>query len=119
MTKKSQTLKSTEKIPYGDFAKVEMKIGKIVEINDHPNADKLYILTVDLGENKTRTIVAGLRNKYSKEQLIDKKAIFVTNLQPATLRGIESDGMILAAVSEDETAIISPDKKVEEGTRIR
>ena len=118
---KTQPESISANISFKDFSKVELKVGKITDVKDHPNADKLLVLTVDLNEGKNRTIVAGLKNHYKKEDLKGKKAVFVTNLAPATLRGIESDGMILAAVSNDETKIIiiQPEKDIKEGTKIR
>ncbi len=112
---------SNNKIPYNDFAKLDLRVGKILSVSDHPNADKLLVLTVDLGEDKQRTIVAGLKKYYTKEQLKNKKAIFIANLEPVKLRGIESNGMILAAVSEDESQILflQPEKDIEKGSRIR
>ena len=109
-----------EKIDFGAFQKVEMRVGEIKGVEDHPNADKLFVMKVDLGEESERTIVAGLRNYYSKEDLQGKKAIFVVNLAPAMLRGVESNGMVLAAVSEDhkEVKISTVDGDVKPGTRI-
>lgn len=109
------------KIAYDDFSKVELKVGLIKDVKPHPNADKLYILTVDLGEEKTRTIVAGLKNHYQPEHLKGKKAIFVANLAPVTLRGIESDGMILAAVNDDDShvVILQPEQDLPQGSKIR
>ena len=109
------------KIPYSDFAKLDLRVGLIKKAEPHPNASKLLVLTVDLGEEKERTIVAGLKNHYSIEDLEGKKAIFVANLEPAMLRGIESNGMILAAVSEDESQIIflTPEKDIPQGSKIR
>lgn len=120
-TKEILKTEDSDKISFKDFSKVELKVGKIIDVKDHPDADKLIILTVDLNEGKKRTIVAGLKNHYKKEDLKGKKAVFVTNLAPATLRGIESDGMILAAVSDDESKIIiiQPEKDIKEGTKIR
>ena len=111
----------TEKISINEFQKLALKVGKILEVKDHPKADKLYILKVDLSEEKPRTIVAGLKNHYKKEELINKKAIFISNLEPATIRGIESNGMILAACTEDNSniSILIPEKEIEEGTKIR
>jgi methionyl-tRNA synthetase len=110
-----------EKINYLDFAKLDLRVGKIVSVEDHPNADKLYVLTVDLGEEEKRTIVAGLKKTYSKDDLVGKKAIFVANLAPAKLRGVESNGMILAAANPDESKIfiLSPEKDIEEGSKVR
>ncbi len=109
-----------EKIPYSDFEKVKLKVGKIIKAEPHPNADKLFVLTVNFGEEE-RTIVAGLRKHYSSEELEGKKAIFVVNLEPVKLRGIESNGMILAAVSEDESQVVflQPEKDIPEGSKIR
>jgi len=110
-----------EKIPYDDFTKLDLRVGQIAKVEDHPNADKLYVLIVDLGEDKDRLIVAGLKPHYKPEELEGKKAIFITNLEPAKIRGIESQGMILAAASpNDETVcILQPEKDVEIGSKIR
>ena len=109
-----------DKIPYKDFEKVELRVGKILKVEDHLKADKLLLLTVDFSD-ETRTIVAGLKKHYKKSDLEGKKAIFVTNLEPANLRGIESQGMILAAVSDDESEIVflQPEKDIKEGSKIR
>lgn len=96
---------SEEKIQFSDFAKVQLKVGKILKVEDHPNADKLYVLTVDLGEEEPRTICAGIKAFYSPNDLLNKKAIFVANLAPRPLRGVESNGMILAASNEDKSQV--------------
>ncbi len=108
------------KIPYSDFEKLDLRVGKIIEVQDHPKADKLYILTVDFGEPGPRTIVAGLRTKYTQEQLKGKEAVFVSNLEPVTLRGIQSEGMILAASTEDKSEVffIKPEKEIQPGSKI-
>ncbi|MBS3090018.1 methionine--tRNA ligase [Candidatus Pacearchaeota archaeon] len=112
--------KQENKIPYEDFVKLDLRVGKIIKVEDHPQADKLYVLTVDLGEEKPRTIIAGLRLKYKKEDLNGKLGIFVANLEPAKLRGIESDGMILAAGDNyDSIVILKPEKEVKPGSKIR
>ncbi len=79
-----------------DFLTLNLKVGEIMSAEDHPNADKLYVLKVDLG-NEERQLVAGLRKYFSKEELLGKHIVVVSNLQPAKLRGIESQGMLLAA----------------------
>ena len=108
------------KIPYSDFAKLDLRVGKILFVEDHPKADKLYVLTVDLGEPPNRTIVAGLKPFYTKEELKNKQAIFVANLEPVILRGIESNGMILAASTENKSEIvfIKPEKEIQPGSKI-
>lgn len=93
-----------DKIPFSDFAKLDLRVGEIKKAEEHPNADKLFVLKVDFNEEE-RTIVAGLRGYYDKEELEGKKAIFITNLEPTNLRGVESNGMILAAVSGDRKNI--------------
>lgn len=95
----------SDKISYDDFAKLDLRVGKIKFVEDHPNADKLFVMKVDLGEGEDRTIVAGLKKYYSKDDLLGKKAIFVANLEPVKLRGVESNGMILAASNNDKSVV--------------
>ncbi|MEM7819524.1 MAG: methionine--tRNA ligase [Candidatus Aenigmatarchaeota archaeon] len=92
----------------------DMCIGTIIDVYDHPNADKLYILDVELGREKRR-LVAGLKNVYKKHELLGKQIIVVTNLEPRTIRGIESKGMLLAA---EDGIILSPRENVENGKHI-
>ncbi len=87
--------------PFDAFRRLDLRVGKVLTVEDHPNADKLYKLTVDLGEGTPRTICAGLKAYYTKEQMLGRKAIVVSNLAPRPLRGIESCGMLLAADDED------------------
>ncbi len=108
----------TEKIPIEEFQKLDIRVGKIIEVEEHPNASKLYVLKVDLGE-EVRTIVAGLRPYYSKEELKGKKGIFIANLKPAVIRGIESNGMILAAGIDEKVVFLSPEKDIEQGAKIK
>ena len=79
-----------------DFKKLDIRIGKIVEVIDHPKADRLYVLRVDLGDH-TRTLIAGIKPWYKKEELIGKNIVVLTNLEPKNIRGVKSEGMILAA----------------------
>lgn len=110
----------TDKIPYTDFSKLDLRVGQIVKAEDHPNADKLLVLIVDLNEDEDRVIVAGLKGHYEKEELEGKKAIFVTNLEPSKIRGIESNGMILAASDkEGRVIILSPEKDIEIGSKVK
>jgi len=87
-------------------------------VTDVEHADKLYKLTVDLGEEK-RTLIAGLKSIYTKEELEGRNIVVITNLQPATIRGIKSEGMLLAADSGEVISILSPDKDVAPGTEVR
>ena len=83
---------------------LDLRIGEIVEITDHPNAEKLYVMKVDFG-NESRQLVAGLKTYYTKEEMQNRKIVVVMNLKPAKLRGIESRGMLLAA--EDKSGVVS------------
>jgi len=105
-------------INYEDFSKLELRVGKILEANDHPNADRLYVLKVDLGVT-TIQLVAGIKNYYTKEELIGKSVVIVANLEPKMLRGVESNGMLLAAHSEDKIVILTTDKEVLPGSFIK
>jgi len=100
------------------FSKLDLRAAKIIDVQDHPDADKLYVLQVDLGPLGKRTIVAGMKPFYPKEEILGKTIVLVTNLKPTTIRGIESKGMVLAA--EDTTgavALLHP-KKSQPGAEI-
>ena len=101
-----------------DFRKLEFKVAVIKEVNDHPNADRLYVITIDLGD-KTKQIVAGIKSSYLKETLIGRQVIVVDNLEPAILRGIESQAMILAASDEGGIAIVSPQREMKLGAIVK
>lgn len=101
-----------------DFKKLEIKIGKILEVKDHPNADKLYVVTVDLGDSK-RQLVAGVKGSYAKESLVGKQIVVLTNIEPAVLRGVESQGMLLAASDESGISILTTDKPVKLGSIVK
>ena len=103
---------------YEEFRKIELKIAKIKEVVEHPNADKLYVITIEMGD-KTKQIVAGIRNFYTKEALIGRQVVVVDNLDPAVIRGVESQGMLLAASDEKGMAIIGPDKEMGLGSVVK
>lgn len=102
-----------------DFMKIELKIAQIKEANDHPNADKLLVLLLDLGESRTKQVVAGIKGSYAKESLLGKYVVVVDNLEPALLRGIESQGMILAGSDESGITIISPERPLKLGSIVK
>ncbi|MBU2634650.1 MAG: hypothetical protein KJ674_05425 [Nanoarchaeota archaeon] len=102
-------------VSYEDFQKLEIKVGKVLDVEDHPNADKLYLIKVDTGEE--RRLVAGIRNDYSKEDLIGKKIIVLCNLEQMKIRGVLSEGMLLAA-QDDKVSLLTVDKDVKEGSKI-
>jgi len=101
-----------------DFAKVELKIGKVLEAQRVEKSNKLIVLKVDTGEE--RQIVAGIGKAYTPEELIGKTIVVVTNLEPANLMGVESHGMLLAA-SDDEgnLSVIAPQKEIKAGARVK
>jgi len=108
-----------EIIKFSDWEKLDLRTGKIIEVKDIENTDKLYKLLLDLGKEK-RTLVAGLKPYYKKEELQGKRCIVFTNLEPRKIRGIESQGMILAASSEDKNKVrlLQPDEEIKEGSRV-
>ena len=109
----------TPTISFDDFMKVNMRVAKIIEARDHPKADKLLVLTADLG-GEQRQLVAGIKGHYTPEQLVGTNIIVVTNLAPRKMRGEMSEGMLLAAVSDDESQIVllTVDRDIAPGTRV-
>jgi len=89
-----------EEVSIDDFKKIELRVAKVVSVDAIPGADKLYKLTLDLGYER-RVIVSGIKEYYSPQDLIGKKIIVICNLKPAKLRGVVSNGMLLAAESPD------------------
>ncbi|MDP2735922.1 MAG: tRNA-binding protein [bacterium] len=103
-----------------DFKKTELKVGRILEVEEIEGLDKLYKLTVDLREEKPRTILAGVKEFLKKEELQGKNIVVVSNLEPKEVRGVLSEGMLLAAEDpEGRPTIISPTGEVPPGTPIR
>ncbi len=123
LEEKTEQKKETEKsednlISINDFAKVQLKIGKVLEVEPVAKSNKLLRIQVDTGEK--RQIVAGIAKAYTPEELTGKKVVVVTNLKPAKLMGVESNGMLLAATdSEGVLSILTPEKDVEQGALIR
>ena len=111
---------TTEIITYDDFAKLQLKTGKVLECVKAENAEKLYILQVDLGEGKPRQIVSSLVDYYTAESLVGKEIIVLANLKPAKMRGHISEGMLLCAESEDSSicVLLKPETPVAAGTSI-
>ena len=92
-------------ITFDDFTKVKLRVGKVIEASEHPNADKLLVLKVDLGDEQ-RQICAGIKGFYAPDQLVGKNLILVANLAPRMMRGVESNGMLLAASNADRSKVI-------------
>lgn len=98
-----------------DVKKLDLRVGTITNVAEHPNADKLYLFTVNLGTEE-RTLVAGLKHYYNPDQLLGKQVVVVANLEPVVLRGVKSEGMLLAAQSGDAVSFLSPEKPIEDGS---
>ncbi len=111
-------MSADEKIKIDDFLKVELKVAKVLEASEIEGADRLLRLRVDLG-SETRQLVAGIKKSYTPEELVGKHIIVVANLQPATLRGVESQGMLLAASTEDGPILATFDKEVAPGAKVK
>ena len=107
-------------ITIDDFAKIQLKVGKVVECQKVENADKLLCSKIDLGEGAPRTIVSGIAKYYTPEEMVGKQVIVVTNLKPVKLRGIESQGMVLCASDENgNLALVTPEKEIGAGSEVR
>jgi methionyl-tRNA synthetase len=97
----------TAKIAIDDFVKVDLRVGQVVSAERVKGADKLLHMKVDIGEAQPRTIVAGIAEGYQPEQMVGRKVVIVANLQPRKLRGIESNGMIVAASLEGGKPVLA------------
>ena len=104
-------------ITFDDFKKLDIRIGTVEKVEAHPNADKLWLLDVNLG-GPTRRIVTGLRGIYESDDLLGKKIAVLVNLAPAKFRGEESNGMLLAAEDNDVVSLLQPDKEIEDGSEV-
>ncbi len=106
-------------ITFDDFAKLDLRVGTVQSAEPHPNADKLLVLKVDLGD-QTRQIVAGIRSYYEPAALIGRQIVVVANLAPRTMRGVESQGMLLAASNADRSAVIfvTPEESIAAGAKV-
>jgi len=106
-------------ISFEDFTKLDLRVAKILEAQDHPNADRLLVLKVDLGTEQ-RQLVAAIKGHYKPDELAGKSIVMVANLAPRAMRGVESQGMLLAAVTEGQQQIvlITTEGDVPPGTKV-
>ncbi len=106
-------------IQYDDFAKIDLRVAKVLEASEHPNADRLFVLKIDLGTEQ-RQLCAGLRGFYEADQLVGKNIIVVANLAPRKLRGEVSQGMLLAGSPEDraQVIILTTDEDLPPGSKV-
>jgi methionyl-tRNA synthetase len=105
-------------ITIDQFKTVELRVATVKTAEPHPNADRLLVLRVEVG-GEERQIVAGIRAAYEPATLIGRQVVVVVNLEPATLRGVESQGMILAATGENGPVLVAPEKPVPSGAVVR
>lgn len=105
-------------ITYDDFIKCELRTGKILEAGAHPNADKLLVLKVDVGEKQLQ-LVAGIKATYAPESLIGKTVVVLVNLEPRPLRGVESQGMVLAATTANGIRVLTVDGEAAPGCIVK
>ena len=112
--------KGADYIDFEDFMKVEMKTGKVISVDDHPNADKLYVVTLQDTPDTTRTVCAGLKEYYDPSDLVGLNVVFVANLEPKKLRGVMSEGMLLAADDgHGNVSIVTTVDDIDSGSRVR
>ena len=106
-------------ITFNEWSKIDLRVAEILEVEEIEGADKLYKLKIDLG-TETRILVAGIKKHYTKPELEGKRIIVLTNLEPKSLKGIESQGMLLAAVSDDhsEVKLLQPDGAMPLGSKV-
>ena len=109
----------TEEISIEEFGRLDLRVGTIRAAQPHPNADRLLVLTVDLGEAEPRRLVAGIRAAYDVRTLPGQQVVVVANLKPAMLRGVESQGMLLAASDADGLAVVAPGRRFTPGTKVK
>ena len=121
---KQEPVASTEKeeakprIKYDDFAKLDLRVARVIEAKKVEKADKLLQLRVDLGQEQ-RTIAAGVAQHYAPEELLGKKVVLLANLEPSKIRGIVSEGMLLAASDEQGLEVLTLTKEVGLGAKVK
>ncbi len=124
-------MEGIKQIDFPDWQKIDLRVAEIKKVEEIKGADKLYKLTLNIGELGERIICAGIKPYYSKEELKGKKIIYFSNLKPRVIKGIESQGMLLAASTPtggartsaeaenyEKVVLISPEKEIENGSRI-
>lgn len=116
----TQPTPPTPTISFDDFAKLDLRVGTVLECKPHTNADKLLVLQIELSNGERRQICAGLRAHYQPEQLVGKQIIVVANLEPRKLRGEPSQGMILAASdgASGKVIVVGPSEPVGPGSKV-
>ena len=111
---------TSQLIKYDDFAKLDLRVATVLDCKPHNNADKLLVLQIELAGGEKRQICAGLRKDYPPEQLIGKQIVIVANLEPRTMRGEPSQGMLLAATdtASGKVIVVTPGETVAPGSKV-
>ncbi|MFQ5964165.1 MAG: methionine--tRNA ligase subunit beta [Candidatus Scalinduaceae bacterium] len=103
-----------------DFMEIDLQVAEIKAVEEHPDADKLLILKIDIGnEGGEKQLVAGIKECYTPEELIGRKIIVVNNLAPAVIRGVESQGMLLAARDGEHVVLLTTEKDIRAGSKVQ
>ena len=116
--KEEKKVEEKEYISIEEFRRIKLKVAKVIEAERIPKTDKLLKLKIEVGE-EIRSLVAGIAKYYKPEELVGKRIIIVANLQPAKIRGVESQGMLLAAETGEELALLTTDREIASGSEIR
>lgn len=105
-------------LSYDDFSKLDLRVATVIEAKAHPNADRLLVLKIKVGDVE-KQIVAGVKAHYPPETMLGRQIVIVNNLAPTVLRGVESQGMLLAASDADGVTLLAPDRACASGSRVK
>ena len=105
-------------VSFKDFQALELRVAEILDVQPHPNADRLYVLKIKVADQE-KQIVAGIKLHYQPAELIGKKIVVVNNVEPAVIRGVESNGMLLAASNEEKLTLVTPERDIPSGAQVR
>lgn len=108
----------TAPISLEEFQRLDLRVGRVIKSTNHPRADRLVVLDVEIGSEQ-RQIVAGIRGRYQAADLVGRQIVVVANLTPVTIRGVESQGMLLAASDPAGPVLVVPDTEVAAGAQVR
>lgn len=117
-TPAAPAVESKPLISYETFAQLELRVATVLEAREHPNANKLLLLKIQVGD-VVKQIVAGIKAHYAPETLVGTQIIIVNNLEPAMLRGEESQGMLLAASDATSVVLLRPEKPISSGAKVK
>ncbi len=102
-----------------DFHKLELKVGTVLSAEEIEGSEKLIKLQIDLGEENPRQVLTGMKKWYTPEEFVGKQLVIIANLEPRTMMGFESQGMVLAAEGEDKPILLQPSQQAEPGSNIK